>query len=140
MYSREYYHRKRREYVAQLGGVCKGCGCSTNLQFDHIRPLDKCFSVGKILSHSKKEILEELNKCQLLCSYCHNAKTLKEKESIRNKAKGEDVFSAKLTGSEVLEIRFLAKGGLTDLSISEKFGVSRETISKIRRRLTWKHV
>lgn len=52
------------------------CGSSSDLEFDHIDPSTKIFSLmGKKWSVAKEVWLEELAKCQLLCNSCHKEKT-----------------------------------------------------------------
>ena len=59
-----------------LGGKCVGCGTSKNLQFDHIDRTKKSFCIGKSLASKLEKLIEEANKCQLLCEKCHQYKTL----------------------------------------------------------------
>lgn len=77
-YSRNYYHRRKAELMQKLGGKCVICGCTTSLQFDHIDPAVKTFSITKLLNHSKKAVDAELAKCQLLCKACHLEKSRKD--------------------------------------------------------------
>jgi hypothetical protein len=61
--------------VAYLGGKCSRCGydkCIAALEFDHIDPVGKKFSMSdKGLTRSWDKIAAELDKCQLLCANCH---------------------------------------------------------------------
>jgi hypothetical protein len=55
---------------------CEKCGYDKNsaaLQFHHSEPINKLFSLDlRSLSNRKWDvILEEVKKCQLLCSNCH---------------------------------------------------------------------
>lgn len=75
-YQRFYYKKKRGDLESLLGGKCVICSSIKDLQFDHIDPLTKSFSIGCLLSHSKKNIDKEISKCQLLCRPCHTEKTL----------------------------------------------------------------
>lgn len=89
MTNRNEYHRqyqaqrlenRRKEALALLGGLCVHCGITENLQFDHIDPNTKLFSIGTILNNAPWDrILSELSKCQLLCKQCHVKKTLQDK-------------------------------------------------------------
>jgi len=54
--------------------------------------------------------------------------------------KGENVFGAKLTERDVLDIRTRHSSGETYTSLGRKYGVYYTTISKIIERKTWKHV
>lgn len=70
-YNREYhlnrYHRKRKEWLSFLGGSCTICGDTTRLEIDHVDSSLKKFDFSTSWGRPKKEILEELNKCQCLC-------------------------------------------------------------------------
>jgi len=57
-----------------------------------------------------------------------------------NAVKGTDCHSAALTEDDVREIRRALADGETAESISARYPVSRMSISKIKRRITWKHV
>jgi 5-methylcytosine-specific restriction endonuclease McrA len=50
------------------------------LDFDHINPATKSFSIAKAITYGKKweEIFAEIQKCQILCANCHRRKTAKE--------------------------------------------------------------
>ena len=43
-----------------LGGKCECCGSTFNLQFDHIDPTTKSFSIAK--KYGCKEVFEEIKK------------------------------------------------------------------------------
>lgn len=60
----------------------------------------------------------------------------------RHQAKqGEDNHLAKLTEEIVLEIRArYAEGGVTTRKLADEYKVGQTAISKILRRLTWKHI
>ena len=45
------------------------------MDFDHLR--DKTFNIGHAFSRSKEKILEEIAKCEVVCSNCHRARTYK---------------------------------------------------------------
>lgn len=59
-----------------LGGCCANCGYSKNLavlSFHHKNPEEKKFGLDarNLWGKSKSELIEEANKCLLLCSNCH---------------------------------------------------------------------
>lgn len=56
------------------------------------------------------------------------------------KGKGELAGNAKLTDSQVREIRALAIRGVTSAEIARRYGVARVTISAIRTGRNWSHV
>ena len=62
-----------------LGRKCSNCGydrCLDAIQFHHKDPATKKFEIsdsifGKSGNYTEKEIIEEVNKCLLLCANCH---------------------------------------------------------------------
>lgn len=73
------YHAKRKEeYVALLGGECVKCGATERLEFDHVDPSEKSFSISVNNTMARAKLLPELEKCQLLCYDCHKIKTRDE--------------------------------------------------------------
>jgi len=77
------YLRKQRENrrffaFEKLGRKCVDCGSTRDLEFDHIDPKTKLFSIGKIWSARWEVFLAELEKCQLKCKKCHLIKSNKE--------------------------------------------------------------
>lgn len=76
--AQQYYYRQKRikDAIAIKGGKCKICGydkCSRALSFHHKNPKDKLFSIDtrSILSHKWEKVLQEIEKCELLCMNCH---------------------------------------------------------------------
>lgn len=64
-----------RELVNSLKDSCIVCGETEKccLTFHHLNPLTKSFNLGDISSRSttKAKILEEVEKCVVLCFNCH---------------------------------------------------------------------
>ncbi len=57
-----------------LGGKCYDCGISYPpcvYDFHHTNPLEKDGFVGSFLHRSWDKVIDEINKCVLLCSNCH---------------------------------------------------------------------
>lgn len=73
-YQPERYKARKAELIDKLGGKCVVCGSSENLEFDHINPSTKSFSIMK---QWHDDVDEELKKCQLLCRDCHHIKHYK---------------------------------------------------------------
>jgi transposase len=66
--------RVKQTLVAEAGGRCQICGysrCLAALQFHHLDPSAKEFSVSRRGAHSIAELRAEVHKCVLLCSNCH---------------------------------------------------------------------
>lgn len=61
---------------------CVECGINNPivLEFDHIDPKTKSFSIASGISNTRswESIMEEIDKCQILCANCHKIKTSKE--------------------------------------------------------------
>ena len=75
---RRIYHERREAALWLLGGCCTYCGVVKNLQFDHIDPAYKKFSITRYIRWKQwDDIMAELSKCQLLCRKCHKNKTKK---------------------------------------------------------------
>lgn len=75
-YNRQYYYKRRAKIIEFMGGVCNLCGSTHELEFDHINRDEKAFDIRDNLTLNS--ILDELQKCQLLCSDCHRLKTANE--------------------------------------------------------------
>lgn len=75
--TQELYEERKSKAIAQLGGSCVVCGITENLEFDHINPKDKLFTITNIFDRTDALIFE-LQKCQLLCKTHHVEKTLKD--------------------------------------------------------------
>ena len=71
---------KRRKKIKQMaieykGGSCEVCGyykCSAALEFHHINPTQKDFSIASNgHSRSWEKVKNELDKCIMVCANCH---------------------------------------------------------------------
>lgn len=66
--------KRKQHAINLLGGKCIVCGynrCNRALEFHHINPNEKLFSISQIILRSKETMENELSKCVLLCSNCH---------------------------------------------------------------------
>ncbi len=70
-YMLKRYHNKMAHAKEQFGNICSLCGSSEQLEFHHINPLEKSFTIGSLWSLSDDKVQAELEKCQLLCGNCH---------------------------------------------------------------------
>lgn len=73
------------EYKIEKG--CKDCGYNSfpeALDFDHVIGT-KCFNIGEAIAgtYSLEKLLEEINKCEIVCSNCHRVRT-KRRRNINN--------------------------------------------------------
>jgi len=68
--------QKKIEVVMQLGGKCSICNYNknlTSLTFHHLKPEEKSFPIDlrAFANRKHKLLMEEINKCQLVCRNCH---------------------------------------------------------------------
>lgn len=73
--------------VEYLGGKCKDCGFKTdiNLVYDlhHRDPSTKKANISNILGMKRwEDVVEEVDKCDLICVNCHRIRHYHEKEKI----------------------------------------------------------
>ena len=74
-----YGNRRKVELIRLKGAICRDCLLKydgTNgaiFDFHHINPDEKLFALNQqqLISKSWKKIIDELEKCELLCSNCH---------------------------------------------------------------------
>jgi len=79
-YTTERRRLRREKFKELLGGRCVVCHSKTDLQFDHKNPAKKEFRISLMIDSPEQKLLDELKKCQLLCSTCHKKKTLEKQE------------------------------------------------------------
>lgn len=107
-YHRNYYKKRIEELKQLLGGRCRICGATENLEFDHTDRSTKRFNIAKIAKRSKESVMEELSKCELLCRRCHIEKSQLELFKLyKSKAKSVAAYDPK-TGKLVKTYRSLS--------------------------------
>lgn len=70
----EHRRRLKRNLVARLGGKCIVCGynrCVRSLQFHHLNPSEKEFTISEWKKLGKRDLEKEIKKCVLVCANCH---------------------------------------------------------------------
>lgn len=73
-YQREWIKQRRETYLKDK--KCEKCGSHDELEIDHIDRTKKWSH--RLWSYSHKIIIEELEKCQILCRMCHILKSVAE--------------------------------------------------------------
>ncbi len=71
---RETRHKRKQKLLDLKGGKCERCGyekCRSALTFHHIDPLTKSFTIGGNHTRKWKTLVEEIEKCILVCANCH---------------------------------------------------------------------
>jgi len=93
--------KKKATLLEHLGGKCVGCGVTENLQFDHTDRNNKSFTIGKCMGYTLEKLIEEADKCQLLCKECHQYKTTINHD-MSMMAEGFKVKEVRQVGDEVI--------------------------------------
>ncbi len=66
--------QRKLDAIAYKGGQCQECGykkCPAALTFHHRNPEEKEYQIAVMLAWSWARIVQELDKCDLLCANCH---------------------------------------------------------------------
>lgn len=69
-----HQHRRKQEAINYKGGACQICGYKKYqgaLDFHHIDPSQKDFTLATYSVYNLERIKKELDKCILVCSNCH---------------------------------------------------------------------
>lgn len=70
------------EAVRYGGGCCQLCGygeCVGALEFHHMDPVGKSYEIGRVSVNNLSLIMDELDKCVLVCSNCHCLQHFRER-------------------------------------------------------------
>ena len=76
-YCSKRWKQRKIKYIKYLGGKCSNCGIQLTdenysiFDFHHIDPSTKEFVWTKLRLLNESKILQELDKCVLLCANCH---------------------------------------------------------------------
>lgn len=67
--------RIKEELIKHKGGKCEVCGynkCLSALEFHHLNPKEKDFSIAQTTTYKNMDLLKsEIDKCILVCANCH---------------------------------------------------------------------
>ena len=66
--------KRKKQSIDYKGGCCKICGYNKSmsaLEFHHIDPSKKDFTISKYVNKKFDKIKDELDKCVLVCANCH---------------------------------------------------------------------
>lgn len=81
IYHKARYHRRCEIAKERLGGCCAICDSQNDLQFDHIDPSTKEYTVTQKWFLPLEQWFLEIDKCQLLCEKHHLEKTSRESQT-----------------------------------------------------------
>ena len=68
------YYNSCSKFIESLKRPCVKCGESRHyvIQFHHIKPSDKLFTIGAVEKKKSELIVAEVKKCICLCANCHS--------------------------------------------------------------------
>ena len=110
-----YLARRRKKNYAwvmelKANTPCVDCGKLHHpvvMEFDHRVPMEKTKLVSAMMGASPDRIMAEINKCDLVCSNCHQYRTYtrgQQRLAFLGKRFGEDTFTA--SGSIQMELTY----------------------------------
>lgn len=122
---------------------CKKCGyndCPASLTFHHIDKKNKSFTISENISERFISIVDmdillknELDKCEILCSNCHNAEHLRDdilEYVIENYDNIKIEYKSKKVDRLLVKDMYFNKN-MKQVDIAKHFNVSKSTISMI---------
>jgi len=80
-YSLKRRDKRKDQLIERFGNKCADCGGSFHkaaYDFHHVNPLEKKFEIAPALDRNWQVILEEVDKCVMLCSNCHRVRHYRE--------------------------------------------------------------
>ena len=79
LYMAARHKRQRAKAIDFLGGVCVDCGSTDQLEFDHVDPAAKEFTISSKFTRGWARLVDELAKCELRCAPCHRKRSAAQK-------------------------------------------------------------
>ena len=110
--TKDRLRKKNYAWVRELRAntPCSDCGQKYHysvMEFDHRVPMEKTKLVSAMMGASPDRIMAEINKCDLVCSNCHQYRTYtrgQQRLAFLGKRFGEDTFTA--SGSIQMELTY----------------------------------
>lgn len=102
--------KAKQKCINYLGSKCSRCGFIGEeylYDFHHISSDDKEFSIGNIIHDDWEKLKKELDKCELLCAFCHR----------RIHAENNGYKDVLPFISYIPEKKFFRKGNYPDISV-----------------------
>ena len=134
--------RKTKQFSLNYKNIdcCERCGYSgknfASLEFHHKDPSEKNFNISRIrISKNNIQcVIDEIDKCEILCSNCHSLEHIdidrieRLKEEIINKSRAKKEVQSKIDRNKV---RIMLESGMRQIEISRELKASKGTISDI---------
>lgn len=88
--NQRHSHRRREQLAAiKMAAGCVDCGYSASpdaLQFDHVDPATKAFTISVARTASTERMTAELAKCVVRCANCHAIRSARQQRELRGRA------------------------------------------------------
>lgn len=118
LYRIEHYRSNKKPYMARAkankaserqfiidykaGKPCMDCGIAYPhyvMQFDHRDSAGKSFTIGRLRAGSRKRLLAEIEKCDLVCANCHFEREHQRRLSVKGNT---SISKIEISGSNPL--------------------------------------
>lgn len=81
---------KKIQFLKEIGSECSLCGysdCPAAIDFHHVDPLEKDFTLSDFVGKGEENIRRELEKCEVVCANCHGEIHGEERIGLRKSAR-----------------------------------------------------
>lgn len=104
LYKKKYIKALKEKLIAYKGNKCADCEYvfdgknHTVFDLHHLNPYDKDFEISKLIGNRAwQSVLNEADKCDMLCANCHRLRHSKEEDEKLDEINHIDVISPKKT-------------------------------------------
>lgn len=130
---RQEYRKKllKHKAVQYKGGKCQDCGydeCEEAMEFHHLDPSQKSFSISGKYNLSWEKLKEELDKCILLCSNCHKKRHANDHISLEDYQKWIVPQSVRTEKAKERKEKHEQQAE----AVAQKYSVNKDVFEKIR--------
>jgi hypothetical protein len=137
----------KKTFLEYKGGSCKKCGynkCSASLAFHHLDKTTKLFRLSRArhvfrsVCDITEKFVEELDKCELLCSNCHSEEHIRQDlldYTIENFSSLNFKTIAQKYDRDIIEDLYFNQNK-TQKEITQIIGIKKSTLSGIIKTLT----
>lgn len=114
----------KQKLVNYKGGKCQFCPYDTNikaLQFHHVDPSIKNFSIQARHNYNFNKLVNEVDKCLLLCANCHAEEhSMLDQLNVEEKQKRIDYLCKKYLTKSKKDVTIIITKGENNMAISEE--------------------
>ena len=136
--------------IREAGKFCKSCGVNIEespwlAAFHHRDPDTKEFEISRMFTRSSfSELIDEIEKCDLLCHNCHSSEHINMNSYIkliktaREKSNTIHEYTTGRKNIDKSKLINLYKEGMSDVKISKRLGITRSAVYYHRSKLNLK--